>query len=179
MSDEEEIRKLLKFRTEMEGRLESLEEEIEDLRRAISEIDRAIVRQGFRKAAPEPVEEEPSEAGVSSIKARDGTLLGTVRADDREVFFTPNVNIGFTAAIPPFQSFFIERVLSSMKTADEERATKGEISPDEALDFEVGTEGERITTISIHNYGGERRLREISSSLRWTLDKMYDKIRQG
>jgi hypothetical protein len=33
--------------------------------------------------------------------------------------------------------------------------------------------------ISIRNYGGERRLREIHSSLRWAFDKMYDKLRQG
>jgi len=33
--------------------------------------------------------------------------------------------------------------------------------------------------LRVSNYGGERRMREITSSLRWTLDKMYDKIRKG
>ena len=33
--------------------------------------------------------------------------------------------------------------------------------------------------ITVTNYGGERRLREINSSLRWSFDKMYDKLRQG
>ncbi len=28
----------------------------------------------------------------------------------------------------------------------------------------------------MRNYGGERRLREIRSSLRWAFDKMYEKI---
>ena len=37
----------------------------------------------------------------------------------------------------------------------------------------------KIKSISILNYGGERRLREVNSSLRWTLDKMYDKVSQG
>jgi hypothetical protein len=36
-----------------------------------------------------------------------------------------------------------------------------------------------LKALHVRNYGGERRLREINSSLRWTFDKMYDKIRQG
>jgi len=33
-----------------------------------------------------------------------------------------------------------------------------------------------LTRLMIQNYGGERRLREIRSSLRWTLERMYEKI---
>jgi hypothetical protein len=66
-----------------------------------------------------------------------------------------------------------------MKTTDEERVARGESSPDDALNYKVVLEGERIMRISIRNYGGERRLREIHSSLRWAFDKMYDKLRQG
>jgi hypothetical protein len=46
------------------------------------------------------------------------------------------------------------------------------------LSFEVATDGERIIGITIRNYGGERRLREIQSSLRWAFDKMYEKLTQ-
>jgi hypothetical protein len=66
-----------------------------------------------------------------------------------------------------------------MKTTDEARATTGEITPEQVLSFSIEAEGEVIKLLTIRNYGGERRLREIQSSLRWSLDKMYDKMRRG
>ncbi len=81
--------------------------------------------------------------------------------------------------IPPFQSFLIERVLENMRKTDQERSTNGELDPDEILDYKVQDKDGKIILLTIQNYGGERRLREINSSLRWTLDKMYDKLTQG
>jgi hypothetical protein len=66
-----------------------------------------------------------------------------------------------------------------MKTTDEARAATGEITPEQVLSYSVDLDGETIRGLLIRNYGGERRLREIQSSLRWSLDKMYDKMRRG
>ena len=66
-----------------------------------------------------------------------------------------------------------------MKTADEQRVSEGETSLNDILSFNVETEDKKITTLEIINYGDDRRLREISSSIRWVFDKMYDKISQG
>jgi hypothetical protein len=63
-----------------------------------------------------------------------------------------------------------------MNATDEGRATSGELSPDETLSYDVITDGERILQIVIRNYGGERRLREIQSSLRWAFEKMHEKL---
>ena len=65
-----------------------------------------------------------------------------------------------------------------MKSTDGERAANGEISAEEILDYTLNQEDTKIIDLVITNFGGERRLREINSSLRWTFDKMYDKIRQ-
>ena len=119
------------------------------------------------------------EDDPSSVKSKNGTTLGSLRIEADEIIFEPVSGLVFNTSIPPFQSFFIDRVLENMKTTDEERVARGESSPNYALDYEVVLEGERIVRISIRNYGGERRLREIHSSLRWAFDKMYDKLRQG
>ncbi|MFQ6053867.1 MAG: hypothetical protein ACE5OO_06555 [Candidatus Bathyarchaeia archaeon] len=174
MGQEEETRKLLNIRDGLEKRIERLQAEIEDLKRAVEGIDGLIVRRGFRKPTPSTVEE-----GAISIKAKDGTLLGTLQVSEGEVLFTPRGDLAFETSIPPFQSFFIERVLENMRATDEGRASRGEIPPDEILSYEVSTEEGRLVGLSIQNYGGERRLREIRSSLRWTFDKMYEKLRQG
>ena len=184
MGSEDETRRLLRFREDIEGRIARLQAEIEDLRKAVAEIDRSIVRHGFRQPTapvrPEPVaEEDIGEEDRSSVKSREGITLGTLGIDEDEIVFEPISSLGFNATIPPFQSFLVERVLDNMRSADEDRVTRGEITADEILSYDVVKEGERILRVVVRNFGGERRMREIQSSLRWAFDKMYDKLRQG
>ena len=183
MSGEDETRKLLKIRGDLDDRIRRLEGEIGDLKKAIAEIDKSIVRQGFRQpVAPrveaKPVLEDDGDGGMS-IKSKDGTPLGHMQIEEEMIVFNPVDSLVFTVSIPPFQSFFLERVLGNMKATDEGKVAGGEIPPGEVLSFEVTTDGERIVGITIRNYGGERRLREIQSSLRWAFDKMYEKLTQA
>ena len=140
---------------------------------------------------PEPEQEpspvpEPPMVDVSiegeddiSVTGKDGTLLGNLVVEGNTLMFTPSDVFEFTTDIPPFQSFLVERVLDNMKRTDQERASNGELEPQEILEYMVETDGDIISSLKIVNYGGERRLRELNSSLRWTLDKMYDKLREG
>jgi hypothetical protein len=184
LSSEEDTRKLLRIREDLERRRARLQVEIEDLSRAVAEIDRSIVRQGFRRSVPAPERARPpvdedEEGGRSSVKSKDGITLGFLDIEEDVIVFEPLSVLGFTTAIPPFQSFFLERVLDNMRATDEGRANQGEVAPDQVLSYEVATEGDRITGITIRNYGGERRLMEVQSSLRWAFEKMYEKLRQS
>lgn len=200
MSNESDIRKLLKIRADLEERATQLQTEVDDLKVAMAEIDKVIVQQGFqqpdasfqpmelhdvKKEEPKPVENKPSDATPeshvdgTSIQAKDGTVLGRVQINGDNIVFTPREGLFFTISLPPFQSFLIERVLTNMRTTDEARATTGEITPEQVLSYNVETEGEVIKFVTVRNVGGERRLREIQSSLRWSLDKMYDKMKRG
>jgi hypothetical protein len=179
MSAEPEIRKLLEIRGELEAKVERLKVELDDMRKVMAEIDKAIVKQGFRQPTPEPEQVKPQEDGGSSIQAKDGTVLGRLAIDADTIVFTPREELGFLTSIPPFQSFLVDRVLANMRSTDEDRATRGEIDSKDILSYDVQAEGETIHSLVVHNYGGERRLREIQSSLRWSFDKMYDKLRRG
>jgi len=197
MSNEQETKKLLGFRESMEQRILELEQEMQNLQKAIEEIDKLIVNTGFKtfitadtlvqskpkdtqpqETEPAPIPEEETE-DMMNITSKDGTILGTVQVEGHSIIFTPVQSFEFTTDLPPFQSFLIERVLENMHRNDQERATNGEIDPSEILEYRVNEEDGKITQLTVENYGGERRLREINSSLRWTLDKMYDKITQG
>lgn len=179
MNGEEETRKLLRVRDSIEKRIRSLESEVQDLKSAIAEIDKTIVKQGFRQpvfTSAHKEKDEPDVNGRITIKTRDGVTLGYLRSDDDEIIFKPLNGLGFSVDTPPFRSFLVDRVLNNMKSTDEGRAAKGEITPEEILSFDINTDENKITSITIRNYGGERRLREIRSSLRWAFDKMYEKI---
>jgi hypothetical protein len=179
MSTEPEIRRLLEIRGELEAKIERLQAELDDISKLVTEIDKAIVKQGFKQPTPEPEQVKPAEDGRSSIQAKDGTVLGRLAIDADTIVFTPREELRFLTSIPPFQSFLIDRVLANMRSTDEDRATRGEIDPKDILSYEVQAEGEIIRSVVVHKYGGERRLREIQSSLRWSFDKMYDKLRRG
>ena len=198
MSEEQETKRLLQFKETMEQRMAELEAEAADLRAAMAAIDKMIVAEGFRtptapKAAPQPKprtetpqptpqaetpQPESFEEGMS-ITSKDGTVLGRMKAEGKDLFFEPQSEYEFKTDIPPFQSFLVERVLANMSSTDSERAANGEIDQSEILEYEVKEEDGVLRELRVSNYGGERRLREINSSLRWTFDKMYDKIRQG
>ena len=195
MSSEQETKKLLGIRESMEQRILELEQEIKNLQTAIEELDKLIVNTGFRTftSADTMVNIEPKRPNIDvpqpdestetedqlSITSKDGTTLGIMRIEDHTIIFTPSESFEFTTDIPPFQSFLIERVLDNIRKNDQERSTDGELDPEEILEYKVQDQDGKITSLTIKNYGGERRLREINSSLRWTVDKMYEKITQG
>jgi len=198
LSEEQETKRLLQFRETMEQRMAELEAEAADLRAAMTAIDKMIVAEGFRtptasKAAPQPkprtetpqptpqaetLQPEGFEEGMS-ITSKDGTVLGRMNVEGKDLLFEPQPEYEFKTDMPPFQSFLVERVLANMSSTDRERAANGEIDQSEILEYEVKEEDGVLKELHVRNYGGERRLREINSSLRWTFDKMYDKIRQG
>lgn len=184
MSTESETKKLLHFREIFEKRINTLDQEIKDLKTAIQNIDKLIVSQGFKKPIPpfKPLETKqiiPNADDGISITSKDGTLLGKLKIEENNLRFIPSLKFEFNEKIPPFKSFFIDRVLENMKTTDKKRANDIGIDSEEILDYSIEITDGRITSLNIKNFGGERRLQEISSSLRWTFDKMYEKLRQG
>jgi len=203
MADSNETKKLLGFKASLETRLREIEQEKTDIRTALEEINGMFVNTGFKtfstpttstpvvvkqeQVSPEPGEEptvtQPTFPAPGddemSITGKDGTLLGAIVVEGSTLVFTPSDVFKFTTDIPPFQSFLLERVLDNMRRTDQERASNGELEPQDILEYTVETDGDIISKLSITNYGGERRLRELNSSLRWTLDKMYDKLREG
>ena len=49
LSSEDDTRKLLKYRNDLDNKIKTLETEIDNLKKAISVLDTQIVRQGFKK----------------------------------------------------------------------------------------------------------------------------------
>ena len=49
---------------------------------------------------------------------------------------------------------------------------------DKAFSYGVVREGEHIREIVIHNVD-EERLKELKSSIRWTFEKMYEKVKSA
>ena len=83
----------------------------------------------------------------------------------------------FDINTPPFTSFFVERVLAKMEEKDKEDAKEGKLAPENILKFSMKQDGNIIREITLHNLRRERS-RELKSSIRWTLEKMYERMKQ-
>jgi hypothetical protein len=65
-----------------------------------------------------------------------------------------------------------------MQEKDKELVRLGQLSTDKMFSYNIVREGDLIREIVIKNADDER-LKELKSSIRWTFEKMYEKIKSG
>lgn len=186
VGNEEEVRKLAEIRAYLNKHAVKLKEKLEHLQTLIEVIDDVLATKSFKRVEMPPtfikpskttIPPQPVEAYRQSIplKTRTGTLLAQMYIHDDFIRVVPTEDLVFSVDTPPFQAFLIARVLASMQKTDRERTNTGEIEPDKTISYKVETDGNVIKELVIRNYGNERRLRELKTSIRWTLEKMYEK----
>jgi hypothetical protein len=189
MSEEEKekIKKIAKLRALLEKRVETMETELDELKTLLSLIDATLIKEGFKRAEiSKPVQTPPKqETPQLLVKQQKGIPLKTVTGDLLAQLYTEKDSMqiilaedkNFDINTPPFTSFFVERVLAKMQEKDREDASKGKIAPENILSYNIKRDGNLIREITIRNLRHERS-RELKSSIRWTLEKMYEKIKQ-
>lgn len=185
MDDSDEKRKLAEFRTRLLRQITEAEDDLENLRILLKFIDETLLEKGFKKA--EVLRQKPKKTDVpppvdasmiTPLKASAGEILATLSLSDETLRVIVAEDKVFNAQTPPFKQFLIERVLEKMKEKDSEAVRKGEISPEQTFSYELIVEDDAIREIHIRNVTIER-LRELKSSIRWTLEKMYEKTKNS
>jgi len=190
MSEEEKekIKKIAKLRALLEKRVEDMETELDGLKTLLSLIDTTLIKEGFKRAEiSKPVQTPPKQETPqpSVIQQKKGIPLKTVTGDLLAQLYIEKDSMQITLAedknfdinTPPFTSFLVERVLAKMQEKDREDASKGKIAPENILSYNIKRDGNILREITIRNLRRERS-RELKSSIRWTLEKMYERIKQ-
>jgi len=196
MSDQaEKIKKLVAFKKKIENKVDELESELEELQTMLETVNIILLDKGFKHAEitktpamteTSPKEEEAAEAkpsyptppaeygNIISLKTFTGELLANLHqnTDSLRVVLAEDKN--FSSNTPPFTQFLIERVLEKMKEKDEELTRSGQLMSDKVFSYNIIKDGEKIHEIAIENVD-TNRVRELKSSIRWTLEKMYEK----
>ncbi len=187
--EKEKIKKIAKLRELLEKRVEDMEAELDGLKTLLSLIDETLVQQSFKRAEIlKPVQnsvkiDTPVMSPVTKLKKGiplktiTGDLLAQIYTEKDLVQITLAEDKNFDINIPPFTSFFVERVLAKMLEKDKEDANKGKLDPDKIVSYEIKQDGNMLKEISIKNLRPERS-REMKSSIRWTLEKMYERMKQ-
>jgi len=189
--DEEILENLMDLKEYLETRIQILNDELEKIRALYKIVDEVIISRSFRGAESLLKEQTTQTRSVETtdstlepvdrvpLKTNDGVLLAEALIQPQNVRIVPVKDMDFNVNTTPFQSFFVSRILESMREKDDEAVRKGEILPEMALTFEVISDGDILQEIRVNNYGDEQRLREIRNSCRWTLEKMFERKEQS
>ena len=181
--EDEHVRRLAEARSYIARRIEELENEIKVLRLLLDLVNAALSRESFTRAselapaaaAPRPGRDMGELVSELTISSRSGRELARFEVYERGVVIRPLIEVPLDT--PPFRSFFVAKILEGYRRKDEELVKAGRISEDEAFDYELDEEGGIVREIRVYNYRERRRLDELRSALRWTLNRVLERMR--
>jgi hypothetical protein len=193
----ERVKKLVAFKEKLTKRVEELEAELTEQQALLETVNSILLEKGFKRVE---VPKEPSTAEISQprqeivtepelshepapvpedviqLKTATGELLAILQVTEDSLHTLPAGDKDFNINTPPFTQFLVERVLAKMQERDSELVRAGQLSPGKIFSYNITREGDIIREITIKNVDADR-LRELKSSIRWTLEKMYEKMK--
>lgn len=188
------MKALVAFKQRLEKRLSELDAEMKELTATLETVNSVLLEKGFKRGDIKEATEAPKEPQISPVEETPETPqametetvipLKTVNDEPLALIYVekdwlhvlPDENKNFTVNTPPFNQFLIERVFSKMQEKDNELVRMGQLTPERMFAYNIVRQGDLIREIIIRNVD-EERLRELKSSIRWTLEKMLEKMK--
>jgi hypothetical protein len=189
--DSDKIKALVTFKKKLEKRIEKLDSEVKELEATLEVVNSILLEKGFKRGdmkevapptqAAVAIEEKPLQhvaetEAVIPLKTMNDEPLAIIYVNKDSLHVLPDESKSFNVSTPPFSHFLVERVLAKMQEKDNELVRMGQLTPDRMFAYNIIREGDLIREIVIKN-ADEERLRELKSSIRWTLEKMYEKMK--
>ncbi|MFQ5940738.1 MAG: hypothetical protein ACE5KA_03450 [Nitrososphaerales archaeon] len=176
---EDEIKRLAELREWLVKRINDKEDEVERLKMTLTVIDNALKRESFKPAVVlrQQSGKEVESLDVRQLKNKDNLVLGNAYMAAHSVTIVPISDKQLNVNTPPFQSFFIRRILEGMKSKDMESVESGGLASNEIIDYNVEDENGMIQKIVINNYRDKERLNEIINTAAWVFARMLEKTR--
>jgi hypothetical protein len=203
MSQEtERMKSLVSLKQHLEKRIARLDAEATELKISLDAVNSILLEKGFKrgniKDAEQPAKEttqpsQPTEEAMAKeektagyrggepenvipLKAMNDESLAIIYIEKDSIHILPDESKHFSVNTPPFGNFLVERVLAKMQEKDTELVRMKQLTPDKMFAYNIIREGDLIREIVIKNVD-EERFKELKSSIRWTLEKMYEKMK--
>jgi hypothetical protein len=197
--DSEKMKAIVAFKKKLEEKVESLDSELKDAQAMLEVVNSILLEKGFKRGDIKKVTVIPEEAAppaqlaaataeekaaqrtaepesVIPLKTVNDESLAIIYVDKQTLHVLPDESKKFSVNTPPFNNFLVERVLAKMQEKDNELVRMGQLTPDKMFAYNIVREGDLLKELVIKNVD-EERLRELKSSIRWTLEKMYEKMK--
>ncbi|HII85076.1 TPA: hypothetical protein HA273_00500 [Candidatus Bathyarchaeota archaeon] len=193
--DSEKMKALVSFKKKLEKKLEELEAEKTEVLTTLETVNQILLEKGFKRGDIKEVPQHPKEPptvvttrgkgampfsqeqeNVIPLKTLNEEPLAIIYVETDSLHVLPDESKSFSVNTPPFNHFLVERILARMQEKDSELVRMGQLTVDKMFSYNIVREGDLIREIIIKNVD-EERLRELKSSLRWTFEKMYEKMK--
>ena len=144
------------------------------LPKAEPEAPTVFVQRSTSSPSSIPVDRE----SVIPLKTMAEEPLAIIYFEKQSMHVLPDESKNFSVNTPPFENFLVEKIFDRMREKDVELVKGKQLSQDKMFAYNIMREGEHIREIVIQNVD-EERLKELKSSIRWTLEKMYEKMKSA
>jgi len=193
--DSEKMKALVAFKKKLEKKLDDLDAETKEVAATLETVNLILLEKGFKRGDIKEIPQQPKKIpeviaareqivsppvqepeSVIPLKTLNEEPLAIIYVERGSLHVLPDESKSFSVNTPPFNHFLVERILARMQEKDNELVRMGQLTLDKMLAYNVVREGDLIREIIIKNVD-EERLKELKSSLRWTFEKMYEKMK--
>ncbi|MCW3984001.1 MAG: hypothetical protein NWE96_08400 [Candidatus Bathyarchaeota archaeon] len=207
--DPEKMKSMIAFKKRLEDQLERLNAEVKEVQATLDTVNTILLEKGFKRGdikevttappasmpkevvlpksaaeqpkptqAPAPPATPAEQETVIPLKTMTDEALALMYFDKQTIHVMPDESKNFNVNTPPFTNFLVEKVFAKMQEKDKELVRLGQLTPDKMFSYNIVREGDLIREIIIKNVD-EDRLKELKSSVRWTFEKMYEKMKSA
>jgi hypothetical protein len=202
--DPEKMKTMIAFKKRLEDQLDKLTVETKEVQATLDTVNQILLEKGFKRgdikevpAAPAPVpkevvlpkhEPEPPKPvltqqhtepeSVIPLRTMADEPLALLYFDKQTIHVLPDETKNFSVNTAPFTNFLVEKVFAKMQEKDKELVRLGQLTPEKMFSYNIVREGDLIREIIIKNVDDER-LKELKSSIRWTFEKMFEKMKSS
>jgi hypothetical protein len=185
---EEQMRDTVAIRDNLIKQIEKHQKAIELLEKNIIILDLVLKESSFTKASAMNTTKQESSKTLTTPKVErdsipitsgsDGKIIANAYVTSDQVSIVLEDTMGVNEDVPPFKSFFIDRIIGEMKRKDSAEAETGKIQKESVIDYIINKNGSDIREIIIKNYRQKERVNEIINTAGWSLTRMLENIKK-
>ena len=199
--DQEKMKSLIAFKKRLEEKIEKLCSETKEVEATLEIVNTILLEKGFKRGDisevpvqapvlkevvlpkqeleqlnPSTKQQNTEAESVIPLKTMADEPLALMYFENQTIHIMPDESKNFNFNTSPFSNFLIEKVFAKMQEKDKELVRLGQLATDKMFSYNIVREGDLIREIIIKNVDDER-LKELKSSIRWTLEKMFEKMK--
>jgi len=182
---EEQIKEIAIWREDLVKQIGKHTQAIETLEKRLLVLDSMLKESSFTKASfMENTKKSPEEKAKFEKKSipitsgNDGKIIANAFVSPEQVEIILENDLGIGADVPPFKSFFIDRIIGEMKRKDTLDADNGKIQKDSIIEYIINKNGANIREIIVKNYKEKERVNEIINTAGWSFTRMLENIKK-
>jgi hypothetical protein len=181
---EEQIREIASWREDLIKQVGKHTHAIKILEKRLLVLDSMLKESSFTKASALENTKTSEEKTIIEKKSipitsgNDGKIIANAFVTPEQVEIILENGMGITADVPPFKSFFIDRIIGEMKRKDMLDVDNGKIQKDSIIDYIINKNGSDIREIIIKNYKEKERVNEIINTAGWSFTRMLENIKK-